>query len=154
MRTFNCIPVFVVIVLLAAACSAAPTAAPVAQATQAPEIIMGNPYSPKSGDSGMMRDEVTIGAVALALTKSVPPQVVVDFDYVTPTPCHKLRVEVGQPDAQKQIKINAYTVAEKNKACALMALATPLKASLNLGSFPKGHYSLWLNIKQVGEFDS
>jgi len=35
-----------------------------------------------------------------------------------------------------------------------MALATPLRASLNLGSFPYGHYSVWLNAVKAGEFDS
>jgi hypothetical protein len=61
---------------------------------------------------------------------------------------------VSQPDAQNRIDVNAYAVAEKNKACTLMALATPLQASLDLGSFPQGQYSVWLNGKQVGEFAS
>jgi hypothetical protein len=63
-------------------------------------------------------------------------------------------VEVSQPDAQNRINVTAYAVAEKDKACTLMALATPLQANLNLGSFLQGHYSLWLNGDQVSEFDS
>jgi hypothetical protein len=35
-----------------------------------------------------------------------------------------------------------------------MALATPLQASLTLSGFSTGHYSLWLNDQQVGEFNS
>ena len=60
---------------------------------------------------------------------------------------------MGQPDAHNRIDIQAYTVAEKDKACSMMALATPLQASLNLGSFPQGHYSVWLNNARVGEFE-
>jgi hypothetical protein len=63
-------------------------------------------------------------------------------------------VEIAQPDSKNRIDITAYAVAEKDKPCALMALATPLQASLNLGSFPSGHYSLWLNGVKVDEFDS
>jgi hypothetical protein len=63
-------------------------------------------------------------------------------------------VEISEPDADNRITLKAYAVAEKDKPCALMALATPLQASLNLGSFPNGHYSVWLNENQIGEFDS
>jgi len=50
--------------------------------------------------------------------------------------------------------LKAYAVAEKDKPCTLMALATPLQASLNLGNFPHGHYFVELNGNQIGEFDS
>ena len=49
-----------------------------------------------------------------------------------------------------RINLNAYGVTEKDKACALMAPTAPLQASLN-GSFPKGHYSVWLNANKVDE---
>jgi hypothetical protein len=39
-------------------------------------------------------------------------------------------------------------------ACTLMALATPLQADLNLGCYPKGHYTVRLNGANVGEFDT
>jgi hypothetical protein len=78
----------------------------------------------------------------------------VNFAYFQPTPCYKLRVEPSGPDAQNQISLKAYAVAEKNKPCSLMALATPLQASLNLGSLPNGHYTVSLNGDQIGEFDS
>ena len=114
-----------------------------------------NPYAPQAGDSALLRDEIKIDSATLNPTITPPGQVTLDFTYFPPTPCHKLRVEVGQPDAQKRINVSAYAVIEKDKACALMALATPLQASLNLGSFPhKRHYSVWLNGVKAGEFDS
>ncbi len=109
-------------------------------------------FAPQASDSSMMRGDLTIEGSALSLTQS--QQVILDITYRKPTPCFQLRVEVAKPDAQGNIQVNAYAVAEKDKACTLMALATPLHDSLNLGNFPSGHYSLWLNGTKVGEFNS
>ena len=115
---------------------------------------VNNPYAPQSGDGSMLRGDVRIDSASLSVAESQPPQVTLNFAYFPPTPCFQLRAEVNPPDAQNHINISAYAVAEKDKACTLMALATPLKASLALGSFPKGHYEVWLNNSKVGEFDS
>lgn len=147
MKTFNRIPLFVLATLLFTACGP----------TSTPEPLLpqrNNPYAPQAGDNAMMRGDLRIDSASLALALSQPPQVMVNFAYFQPTPCYKLRVEVSRPDAQNRIDLNAYAVTEKDKPCTLMALATPLKASLNLGSFPKGHYSVWLNGNKVDEFDS
>ena len=145
MKTFNGILVFTLALVLLTACAP--------KATPTPFVIQfDNPYAPQPSDSALMRGEIRIDSASLSLTKTQPPQVSLDFAYFKPTPCYQLRVEVSPLDAQNRINISAYAVAEKDKACTLMALATPLKASLDLGSFPQGYYSLWLNGKQVGEF--
>ena len=146
MKTINRISIFILIALLFTACGSNGAGAPV--------FPGDNPYAPRAGDGGMQRDDVTIDSSSFSLAKSQPPQVVLTFAYFPPTPCHQLRVEVSGPDGQNQIDVTAYSVTEKDKPCALMALATPLNASLNLGSFPGGHYTLLLNGAVVGEFDS
>ena len=102
----------------------------------------------------MLRGDVRIDSASVNVAESNPPQVTLNFAYFPPTPCFQLRAEVNPTDAQNHINISAYAVAEKDKACTLMALATPLKASLPLGTYPKGHYEVWLNGSKVGEFDS
>ena len=146
MKPFNRITLFVIAVMLFAACGPKETATPVFQGN--------NPYAPQAGDSNLMTGDITVDSASIALAKSEPPQVMINFAYFQPTPCYKLRVEVSAPDAQNQIALKAYALAEKDKPCALMALATPLQASLNLGSFPKGHYVVTLNGNKIGEFDS
>lgn len=124
-------------------------------AVAVPPVFQGdNPYAPQVGDAAMMRGAVRIDSSALRIAESMPPQITLDFAYFQPTPCYHLRVEVSQPDAQGRIDVQAYAVAEKDKPCSLMALATPLQASLPLGSFPSGHYSVWLNGVKVSSFDS
>ncbi len=123
----------------------------VAQASSG--VIPGkNAYLPQPGDSAMMRGDLRIASASVSLAGSNPQQAMLHFGYFSPTPCYGLRVEVAQPDAQNRINVSAYGVAPKDKACTLMALATPLQAELSLGSYPKGHYSVWLNGAKVGEF--
>ena len=146
MKLFKSIELFVLVFVLLTACGS--------KAVETPVFQGDNPFAPKPGDSALMRGDITIDSSSLNLAKSQPPQVMLNFAYFQPTPCYQLRVEVGAPDSQNHINVSAYAVAEKDKPCTLMALATPLQASLNLGSFPSGHYSLWLNGVQTGEFDS
>jgi len=113
-----------------------------------------NPYAPQSGDSNLMAGDITVDSASVFMAESQPPQLMVNFAYFQPTPCYQLRVEVSDPDDQNQINLKAYAVAEKDKPCTLMALSTPLQASLNLGSLPQGHYTVVLNGNQIGEFDS
>ena len=148
MRTFNRILIFTLAFALLTACG------PKATSTPAVILHVDNPYAPQVSDSALMRGEVKIDSASLELGGSQPPRVTLDFAYFQPTPCYQLRVEESTLDAQNRINVSAYAVAEKDKACTLMALATPLQANLDLGSFPQGHYSVWLNGSKVGEFDS
>lgn len=147
MKTFNRILSFVFAVLLMTAC------APKAAAATA-VLKFDNPYAPQSGDSNLMVGDLKIDSSSVFMSKDQSSQLMVNFAYFPPTPCYQLRVEASGPDAKNQIDLKAYGVAEKNKPCALMGLATPLPISLNLGSLPNGHYTVLLNGNQIGEFDS
>jgi len=124
------------------------------KAAEARTVQGDNPYAPQSGDGGLMAGDITVDSSSVYLAESQPPQVMVGFAYFQPTPCYQLRVEIGEPDLQNHISLRAYALAQKNKPCALMALATPLQANLNLGSFAHGHYFVELNGDLIGEFDS
>ena len=126
-----------------------------AQPTPTPTAFQGNnPYAPQSGDEAMMRGEAEIVSASVLVAESYPPQLSVQFSYRLPTPCYQLRVTVSQPDSQNRINLDVYGVAPKDKPCSLMALLTPLDGSISLGSFPAGHYTVWVNGVQVGEFDA
>src|SRR5512133_238209 len=146
MKPFKSILLSVILVAVLSACGSQ------AQAAPAP-LKFDNPYAPQSGDSDLMVGDIKVDSASVSLAESQPPQVMVNFAYFQPTPCYQLRVEASGPDTKNQINLKAYAVAEKDKPCALMALATPLQASLNLGSLPKGHYTILLNGNQIGEVD-
>jgi hypothetical protein len=144
MRPFKSILLSVILVAVLSACSS--------QATPV-TLKFDNPYAPQPGDKDLMAGDIKVDSASVFLGESEPPQLMVQINYFLPTPCYQLRVEVSGPDAQNQINLKAYGVAEKDKPCALMPLATPQQASLNLGSLSKGHYTILLNGDQIGEID-
>ena len=146
MKQFNRILSFVLVVLLLAACAP--------KATAVPTLQFDNPYAAQPGDKDLMAGDLNIDSSSVFLGESQPPQLLINFAYFPPTPCYQLRVEVSGPNEQNQIHLKAYGVAEKDQPCNLMALATPLQANLNLGSLPKGHYTVYLNDNQIGEVDA
>jgi hypothetical protein len=130
------------------ACASQPTATP------APVPPQGNnPYAPQPGDEAMTRGDAEIISSSVLMEGSSPPQISVPLAYRLPTPCHQLRVSISQPDSQNRIKLDVYGLAPKDKPCNLMALNTPLETNIGLGSFLTGHYSVWVNGQQAGEFD-
>ena len=147
MKPFKSILLSVILIAVLSACGSQ------AQAAPAP-LKFDNPYAPQPGDKDLMAGDIKVDSASVFLAESQPPQVMVQINYFQPTPCYQLRIEASGPDAQNQINLKGYAVAEKDKPCALMALATPLQASLNLGSLPKGHYTILLNGNQIGEIDT
>ena len=112
--------------------------------------VDNSPYSIQPGDSLMMRGDVQIVSASILAAESFPPQYSLSLLYRMITPCYKLRVTISQPDSQKRIHLEIFGVAPKDKPCNLMALSTPQQASIQLGSLPSGHYTVWVNGVQVG----
>ena len=134
--------------VLLVACASQPTATP------APVPPQGNnPYAPQPGDEAMTRGDAEIISSSVLMEGSSPPQISVPLAYRLPTPCHQLRVSISQADSQNRIQLEIYGVAPKDKPCSLMALLTPQQTNISLGSFLTGHYSVWVNGQQAGEFD-
>jgi len=102
----------------------------------------------------MARGDAEIVSASVLMAESFPPQISVSLAYRLPTPCYQLRVSISQPDSQNRIQLEIYGVAFKDKPCNLMALLMPQETNISLGSFPAGHYSVWVNGVQVGEFNS
>ena len=147
MKPFKSVLISVILIAVLGACGPRAEATPVT-------LKFDNPYAPQPGDKDLMTGEIDVDSASVFLAESQPPQVMVQVNYFPPTPCYQLRVEASGPDTQNQIDLKAYGVAEKDKPCTLMPLATPQQASLNLGSLPKGHYTILLNGDQIGEVDT
>ena len=88
----------------------------------------------------------------LNIMESYPVQISLDLSGSLPTPCHELRIEVSQPDQQYQIQIEAYSVLDPELMCT--QVIKPIQITIPMGSFPTGHYSVWINGTLIGNFDS
>jgi hypothetical protein len=141
--------IFGLLVALLAAC--APGKIPV---TGSNNIQIENPYAPQSGDAALVRDTVRIVKTEISAQNNVPPKFDLKISYFLPTPCHLTRMTVGQPGADNRISVEVYSLMKKDQPCTLMALATPLEASLTLGNLATGHYTVWVNGEKALEFDA
>jgi hypothetical protein len=159
-------PILVIVAaLLAAACSPALTPSdsptplpdtavisPVTHNSTFPETPVMPSYSPKPGDIKLERANVFISESGIVLRESFPVQVVLGLKGELPTPCHQLRVIVDPPDAENNLHVEAYTVVSPEIIC--IQVVKPFTETIELGTFPTGHYTVWINGTRVGEFDT
>jgi hypothetical protein len=95
---------------------------------------------------------VFIEEKGVLVRESYPPQISLSMSGNLPTPCNELRVQAGEPDEKNNIQVEAYSVADPNMMCT--QVLKPFQASIDLGTFPSGHYSVYVNGELAGEFDS
>lgn len=158
--------ILIALILASCAPSAQPTQGametlpPDTVATSPPEETMPageptlspNPFAPAPGDANLRREDVFVQESSLLIRESFPPQIAVTVKGELPTPCHRLRVEVGTPDSDKRIKLAVYAVVNPDLTCTQVVV--PFEETVELGTFPIGHYTVFVNEAAVGEFDS
>lgn len=150
------------LISLLTACAPTPTPLPDTPVDSEPPALTpgpGDPVSPKTDDTiprpadkALHRGTVYLDSVDLLTLESYPLQFSLALAGNLPTPCNHLRVAVSPPDAENKIMVNVYSVADPNAVCIQML--KPFDVSIPLGSFPSGHYTLWVNGEQVAEFDA
>jgi hypothetical protein len=117
--------------------------------TNEPKI---SPLAPKPGDDKLSRGNVFVNEKSLLIRESYPPQISLSLKGELPTPCHELRAEIASPDLENKIMVSVYSLVDPNVACA--QVIEPFEEFIDLGTFPSGHYSVWVNGELAGEFDS
>jgi hypothetical protein len=110
------------------------------------------PYEPQPGDAALTRGRAFVEATDILVLESFPLQFQLSLSGSLPTPCHELRIVVEEPDAQNNIEVDVYSVVDPNAIC--IQVLQPFEASVNLGSFPSGHYTVVINGEVAGEFDA
>jgi len=110
------------------------------------------PFAPKPNDKNLTRGNVFIKESGLLIRESFPSQITLSLSGDLPTPCHELRVEIKEPDSENKINVEVYSVVDPDQVC--IQVLEPFQANIDLGTFPSGHYAVWVNGEIVGEFDS
>ena len=149
-----------ILTLLAASCtpSLEPSPEPDTAITSPPVDTMPsnepttNPFAPQPGDTDLTRGNVYINEASLIIRESFPPQISLNLAGDLPTPCNQLRAVINSPDSENKIMVDVYSVIDPNQVC--IQVLEPFEASVDLGTFPTGHYSVWVNGEMAGEFDT
>ena len=146
---------FLTLILLALLTACAPTQAPLPNLpVDSDDSPNGLPpiYAPRPGDDTLLRGNVYLDSTDLLAMESFPVQFSLLVKGNLPTPCHELRAVYYEPDADNKIKLEIYSVAKLDAVCVQML--QPFEQGIYLGSFPSGHYTVWVNEEKVAEFDS
>jgi hypothetical protein len=111
-----------------------------------------DPLAPLPDDKQLTRGNAFVQESGLLIRESYPPQIALSVSGELPTPCHQLRIAVPTPDPDNKIAVEVYSVVNPDMMCT--QVLKPFQEQVELGSFPSGHYSVWVNGELVGEFDS
>lgn len=109
-------------------------------------------YAPQPKDTGLSRENIFIEEAGLVIRESYPPQISLGISGNLPTPCHRLRAVISKPDVANKINVEVYTVVDPSMICT--QVLEPFMENIDLGTFPSGHYFVWVNGELAGEFDS
>jgi hypothetical protein len=144
---------FSLCVLSLASCSLLPPSDTFPTATPAPSVPPSG-YEPQPGDDALVRGNAFLDLQnsSLVVMESFPIQVSAILNGSLPDPCHQLRVVVSRLDAEKKVNLDVYSLMETGKICITML--QPFNATIKLGTFPTGHYSVYVNGELLGEFDA
>jgi hypothetical protein len=152
--------ILILLMLLVTSCGPAlePTPEPDTAVTSPPVDTMPtnepstNSLAPRPGDAALIRGNVYISEASLIIRESFPPQISLILKGELPTPCNQIRAEIHPPDAQNKINVDAYSVVDPNLVCT--QVLEPFEESVDLGTYPTGHYTVWVNGQMAGEFDT
>jgi hypothetical protein len=151
--------ILLILILLSTACAPLePTPGPDTAVTNPPVDSMAtnepasNPLAPQPGDVDLTRGNVYINEASLIIRESFPPQISLTLTGDLPTPCNQLRAEMHPPDAENKILVEVYSVIDPDQIC--VQVLEPFEESIDLGTFPTGHYTVWVNDQMAGEFDT
>jgi hypothetical protein len=106
------------------------------------------PWEPAPGDENLVRSDVSIKEQDILTLESYPPQYMLNLAGALPTPCNQLRVKVNPPDNQNQIQVEVYSLVKPDEIC--IEMLEPFEASIPLGSYTSGEYTVLVNGEQAG----
>ena len=146
MRKFILITMLVILLTACAPLTAVPISTPTLPTMQPKD------YAPRPASGRLMRGGAFLDSSDLLTLESYPLQFSLSLKGNLPTPCHHLRVTVSPPDADNKVVVDVYSVTDPNTVC--IQVLEPFDVSIPLGSFPSGHYFLFVNGEEIAEFDA
>ncbi len=113
--------------------------------------IPASGYEPQPGDAKLTRGEVFLDMEnsSVVISESLPAQVSATLSGNLPDPCHQLRVVVMPANAQNEINLVVYSVADSSMMC--ITVIEPFTATIPLGSYAGGHFRVYANGQLLGE---
>jgi len=109
-----------------------------------------SPLDPIENEASMTRGSVVIDSSDVVLLESQPMQIMLHMKGNLPTPCHKLRAKLSEPDAENKINVEVYSLSDPDEIC--IQVLQDFETNIPLGSYAAGAYKVLVNGEKVGEF--
>jgi hypothetical protein len=121
--------------------------------SDSPTLTSSTSYEPRPGDEKLIRSKVFIDYAnsRIVVNKGEPIKVYAILKGYLPSPCHQLRVAQKPVDVKGGIFLEAYSLIAPGTTC--IEMLQPFYASIYLGIFSKGQYSVYVNGQILGSFD-
>jgi hypothetical protein len=134
------------------ACLSAPTAEPTPTPIPPRQITPAdNPFTPNDDDLSLQRAGVTLTSVSLSERFDLTPRrVAIHFLGSMPSVCNELRVNINPPDEDSRVFIEAYSLMDPSVTCE--RVFQQFEATVLLGTYTDGRYTVWVNGELVGDF--
>lgn len=144
--------IFILPILILTSCIAVPTPAPTS-ATAIPVriVVEENPYRPQSKDVGLKLASAIVNNASLLERFDLDPfRVELKIAGSLPSVCNELRIDVAPPNESYQIFIEVYSLINTDIDCD--NVFQQFEASLLLGVYSDGRYTVWVNEGFAGDF--
>jgi hypothetical protein len=114
-------------------------------------VSADNPFAPLSTDSALQVTGVVLISIDLVeRTDLSPVRVQLNLLGSLPRTCNELRIDVARPNDQYQILVQVYSIQDSNLKCD--NVFQQINASVLLGVYSPGRYTVWINHGLVGDF--
>jgi hypothetical protein len=144
--------VFLFLVILLSACISQATPEPTS--TASPPLVLeptDNPFAQKPEDANLQISGVELTSMDLAENTAISPiRVVLRILGSLPRTCNALRINVTEPDNEYKIVVKVYSLYDKRVTCDYVF--KQFEASVLLGVYSAGRYTVWVNGSYVGDF--
>ncbi|MBE0670876.1 MAG: hypothetical protein IH588_09835 [Anaerolineales bacterium] len=144
--------VYILLVLVVTSCLPVPTSTP-PPTIAAPVMIQveENPYRPQTSDVSLKLAGAIINSTNLIERFDLDPfRVEVIISGSVPSVCNELRINVAPPNKDYQIYIEVYSLVNTDINCD--NVFQQFEASLLLGVYSNGRYTVWVNEGFAGDF--
>lgn len=112
-----------------------------------------NPFEPKLEDVSWQVTTVNISSVVFSEQyEFTPPRAAIRFVGSMPSVCNELRIDISEPDEEYNVFIEVYSLVNPDVQCD--NVFQQFEASVLMGAYSPGRYSVWVNGALAGDFVS
>lgn len=142
------------ITILVTGCMPTPAVEPTPTAAPPYRITPNeNPFEPKLEDVSRQIATVNISSVVFSEQyEFTPPRAAIRFIGSMPSVCNELRIDISEPDEEYNVFIEVYSLINPDIQCD--NVFQQFEASILMGTYSPGRYSVWVNGALAGDFVS